>query len=825
MLLHFRLYQINFLDNLHRELQTSEQLVTLMGPKKQEEWIQLLQQEKVVVTLLGIQDLLHVVKKLFNSVESDSRSCCIGGYPIETNIAKSMLSGEVLSGDLEEQMAAAIDGVSFHRKDSMDVANVQRWISLAVQEKLDGDRVKGLKWYINLIWKVRMIFLGVNIPLETRLEWCGFCIESLFGWYNSFVEEGKKNDGSVKNNFITLEAFRDTLIILNYFINLVRLTRDTAPDSRIDFTRCGTNCCEEFFSLLGKWGSLGGQARGELFGDMIRTTKKLYYQILKGNKNVLSRNKLYSYEVSAMLADETKFDPTFITPFHQQKYNLREFDDAKINKLFDDGRNKAKICLKELGLNIDYKISYSSANFKKHCVSEDDVADLLALDDLALHDGEGDEDDPEDANEIARPVVFNDDPPIEEGHLEQEIMDIENEYDVLGRLVGQLPAELFTSPGEEGEDAAAADLNAHTSGSPSTHSNPASASSALSQPKINLHALVSKEDAPPLNVHKALFTLNRFLLGTNRKSRDRDPKIILAHLKATAKEKKGGQIATSNNTAHNTVAVPRFVGNSTFGLLSFILFLCEDKDNRIVLRVGEIVGMTNRTKRAVKWRQKVDRHNIPATLSIKCNWFVPHVPSNNTDKLTSVTTPFFYWDASKVANDNVKEFKATTLVECFDPIVLEEGLFCVPDDVMKYALEFRDLTLKERDVGESAPSKGPTKKRKRTCLEESEAAAERYNAKEFAQARDKLTHAEISEKLAVMVKRNFAATIVKWEEDEKELLYDAVTDVLIEVSTTAKVYKYLVKYESGLHGYVYIEDLYKPSSGKRARTEKKINNV
>ena len=107
-----------------------------MEPKTQQEWIEMLKKEEVVVNYLPIQDILHVLKKLFNSLDSVANRALMA-YPIDANIIRSKVHDDMMSDDILVKMTALLDSISFHRKDHMDEAGaVQRIISLAVQEML-----------------------------------------------------------------------------------------------------------------------------------------------------------------------------------------------------------------------------------------------------------------------------------------------------------------------------------------------------------------------------------------------------------------------------------------------------------------------------------------------------------------------------------------------------------------------------------------------------------------------------------------------------------------------------------------------------------------
>ena len=591
----------------------------------------------------------------------------------------------------------------------MDVESVQRLICKDTQEKLlkASETNKGCAAVLDMIWKVRMIYLGVNVPLAKRIEWCGYCLEFLFSWYSSF--DDLKAKGTQKDHFITLEAFRDCIIALNYFINLVRLTRDTAPTTKVDFTRVGTNCCEDFFSLVGKWGSLGGQARGELFGDMLRTTKKMFHQILHDNQNAVAKNKLYAYEVTSLLPDEKKAG--FNDSFRSQNFKWEDFSDSHISNLIETGRKEALEELKKLHVPLIVPLTgrYDKAHFKK-CMREDELAALFAASQRGAMPTVEEDDDGDD---LVEGVLFT----REEAHDEDEVP-----KEVLNDLVDQLiEAEII--------DKAIARINPEDIDSDYESDNgepPDPGESAptpvASTPKLVLKKLKSADGKEIINLLQAITLYNRWVQGGSKKHKERDAKIIEAALAASIKaaKEKGGDSSTT--TAARVLM--EGVGTDYFSIGSFVYVLFEDKEQLCKLFVGRIDGMTNYThKKRMKWRLRVPLNEIPSTLCLRCSWLVPVVPLDNPNSYDKVTTPLYMYDAAKVLADNNQEFKASNIVEVIgnmerDP---DTGLYRIPEDIVASAVKYRDIGVAERrerleSGGGPAPSK-ETKKRKAAVSE------------------------------------------------------------------------------------------------------------
>ena len=150
------------------------------------------------------------------------------------------------------------------------------------------------------------------------------------------------------------------------------------------------------------------------------------------------------------------------------------------------------------------------------------------------------------------------------------------------------------------------------------------------------------------------------------KGKERDLKIIAASLQSAMKSKKG---TSSSSAAPAAEIMNGITGHQTFKIGSYIIAMFTHKEEGVKMHLGQITGMTNRPgggAKAVKWRLEVDRGAIPDSLWLRCAWFLPHVPSDNPDGFDRITTPFFSWDPSKVVDDNIQEFQAKKIVECFD---------------------------------------------------------------------------------------------------------------------------------------------------------------
>jgi hypothetical protein len=327
-------------------------------------------------------------------------------------------------------------------------------------------------------------------------------------------------------------------------------------------------------------------------------------------------------------------------------------------------------------------------------------------------------------------------------------------------------------------------------------------------------------DGSVINLHRAIYMINRSLQGGDRKHKERDLKIIAASLQSAMKSKKG---TSSSSAAPAAEIMDGITGHQTFKTGSYIFAMFTHKEESVKMHLGQITGMTNRPgggAKAVKWRLEVDRGAIPDSLWLRCAWFLPHVPSDNPDGFDRITTPFFSWDPSKVVDENIQEFQAKKIVECFDVTVTKDGFFHVPEDILKYVLEYRDLTIKEHSLGSDAPKTNP---KKRGC--DSSVPAEEKIEEVKVDTSSPLTHSDIARGgvTAVLVQPgNHPGTIVRWEEIDQDP--ENLEDIETGAEPAEPVYTYYVKYDrGGSADCVRIEDLKLPPSGKRMRRSSMIH--
>jgi hypothetical protein len=737
----------------------------------------------LTVIWLSCQDPIHAVKKLLGSIDLVRNIYC-GEHTLDLNLLRQSL--KVDWSDFEQVYTSYVDFRSLKRKDPMDFPSVQKLIQLKVYTALKANHVSSdlyaLGVYIQLIFRFRMVFLGINVPMVERIKWIGFIKNFLYGWHASF--EVKRSGGKcftvgkVKENFITLEAFRDCVLACDFFISILRLNRDLTPDTTIDFLKCGTNCLEDMFSQLGKWGILGGQFRGETYGECIESIRKLLVSWASGVKNAYSRGGSHSHEERQMVSDEVELGYA-----EAMTYNPKDFTDERLSELLHEG---AKEALRELNTilrhdeeepySFDLDVSKIYFNSNVFC-AEDSILQVLEQEDMG--------------NAMPPADMFlqtNDDEVDEDEEAARNNADV---YDMLG----EMNVEESESEEEGGE------VTAPTPSPPTE-----------STDKRNPFILPSTTGAASLDAQKAVSLYNS-TVNSNRDIHDRDTRIKAAALHAAEIKKNCSIIPMSEDegrAALSDIVRPRD-SISKISLLEYVavVFTDNSKDsegNPHVVKhwIGQLTGMTNRPVggRAVKWERDVDIAAMPESLCCRARWFCAYLPRDNPEGYNLRNTPFYKYTPHEIISECNQEFKASTIIMS---LKLEEldGFIKISNESMELLLS----RLGDRKKDLTAP---PTTRRKRT-REESETAEPAETAPPLPlytiPEEETLSHEDI--KIDMEVDWRTGPTATTWDAG-------IVKEILDEGAYTDGM-RYNV--QSGVNNQVFLSslDMMKRKTGKRKR--------
>lgn len=225
------------------------------------------------------QDFYHCVKKFVLSADIASRNLIFGNHVIMLSVVRSKILAEH-PGNFEDwqfnhQMEAKLTKADIDFKDRMNVKLSQKYISKSIQSVLENDpSCDGTRFYLLCIFRFRMMFAAVYIPITERIKYCGYCLGFLWAWYHH-IRESKVL--TFKKNFITMQAFRDGIISLNAWILLLMSERNNKPNGTSDDfcpDKSGSNMCEIFFSMLSGFGNVEAGKRDCNVAEAARIASK-----------------------------------------------------------------------------------------------------------------------------------------------------------------------------------------------------------------------------------------------------------------------------------------------------------------------------------------------------------------------------------------------------------------------------------------------------------------------------------------------------------------------------------------------------------------------
>jgi len=111
------------------------------------------------------------------------------------------------------------------------------------------EHVKGTILHLEVIWSFLEIFYGRQSLLE-KVKLASFVVHILYLGsayirYNGFGHY-------LKNNWMSKECMIDCIIACHTSVCYIMMMRDFFPHLPIELSRVGSDCCEDYFSLLGQ---------------------------------------------------------------------------------------------------------------------------------------------------------------------------------------------------------------------------------------------------------------------------------------------------------------------------------------------------------------------------------------------------------------------------------------------------------------------------------------------------------------------------------------------------------------------------------------------
>ena len=205
--------------------------------------------------MIMIQDTYHIGKKLRNQILAPNRELFWGKHVAH----KNHLLRVVELFDKSEH-GLLIEDVNV--KDKQNVPAVQRIAFPKVRaclEKLDAgmtlngvhvqEHVRGTIIHLEVLWAFLELFFGRGSLLE-RVKLASFVVHMLY-LGSSYIRE-KGHGHTIAENWMTRESQLDCLIACHSSVLHMQMMKEFFPHLPIALERSGSDCCEDFFSMLGQ---------------------------------------------------------------------------------------------------------------------------------------------------------------------------------------------------------------------------------------------------------------------------------------------------------------------------------------------------------------------------------------------------------------------------------------------------------------------------------------------------------------------------------------------------------------------------------------------
>ena len=194
---------------------------------------------------LNDQDWAHCAKKLAASLDSASRNLIMG----PKGMAHINDLQRVITEDHQSTHGLHKGDASRKGYMAMDVPSA---IRIANHRAIECLKAKGgnspTVAYLKMLRLFLSIWLSKKMDWLSKVEAAGQVVTFLRLWRQWVT---KTNGAQTGVNFITREAFQDTLIACHCAVTMIMITRDYTPDVKLNLAKTGTDCVEDLWSQLG----------------------------------------------------------------------------------------------------------------------------------------------------------------------------------------------------------------------------------------------------------------------------------------------------------------------------------------------------------------------------------------------------------------------------------------------------------------------------------------------------------------------------------------------------------------------------------------------
>ncbi len=207
---------------------------------------------KIFPTELPDQDFIHNGKKLVNHLMHPSRILTLGRGICHANHLQLLIDNSKIS-----RFDHGLQQTDIDRRDRMNWESAQRLLFPKVRQCLQKinagsiqpqENVSGTMHYLEMAWRYVEIFYSLQATIEERIFNASYVCNFLRIWR---LWVFKQDNLTLKENFISREAFQDICLSCHHVVLFMKASRDFAPNHAIEFQRLGSDTCEEFFSANG----------------------------------------------------------------------------------------------------------------------------------------------------------------------------------------------------------------------------------------------------------------------------------------------------------------------------------------------------------------------------------------------------------------------------------------------------------------------------------------------------------------------------------------------------------------------------------------------
>ena len=347
--------------------------------------------EPLKVSGLHMQDPIHDIKKLYCSAFVATRSLLIWhGIASHDSIfaAVQWFTSEEQAGTIT---TLGISCEDLARSDKQNFGSVLRLCSKNVQnllilhyQKTGTKSSLSTALYLNVIWKVKMIFFSTNFTVAERLGFCGYVISFIALWLHDL--DTHSVDHPLSACFMTIQSCRDIILSLNttvllaahfYDINQAILSDQTRNGPLLDFfvaiSKYGSDDLERLFSRIGGWGEIESNKRNFTFLDgLLKIMDHIHLLQQEKVQGVFIHSRHHKFgERSILRDDEPVLD---VAP---SGTNIPNRD--VIKALLDAGFEDAKRDMKSTGANCEATITVAfDGLYKRLACNSKPLADFAA---------------------------------------------------------------------------------------------------------------------------------------------------------------------------------------------------------------------------------------------------------------------------------------------------------------------------------------------------------------------------------------------------------------------------------------------------------------